>query len=486
MARLRDTLISTLLATTLAFAASFARALDTRLPDLGNSAGGLMTPRAEQELGRAFMRSVRQNQAVLDDPLIGDYIQQLGERLVEHSGAAGSPFHFFAIDNREINAFAGPGGYIGVYTGLIATTQTESELAAVLAHEIAHVTQQHLLRAWETAGNMALPSAAVVLAAIAIGVAAGGDAGLAAATVGQGALIQEQINFTRANEQEADRIGIDILAEAGFDPNAMPAFFSRMGKANRIYASKLPEFLMTHPVTTNRTADALGRAARHPARQARNTLDFELVRARIALRQVEHPLAHAKRLARQLQDGRYRNRLATEYEQALSLLQGGNIEAARHQFDRLLQTSPDTIAFIIGMARVEQRAGQADAALQRLRKALPAHSGSRALVLAHAELAIALGRYREAEQQLREHLGMAVDEPRIHALLARASGERGKTVAAHRHQAEFHYLNGELEEAILQLELALKTPDIDFYDSSRIDARLRELREELARRDARE
>ena len=487
MARTRNTLLSALLTASLALAPlPSARALDTRLPDLGNSAGGLMTPKAEQELGRAFMRSVRQNQAVLDDPLIGDYIQQLGERLVEHSDAAGTPFHFFVIDNREINAFAGPGGYIGVYTGLISTTQTESELAAVLAHEIAHVTQQHLLRAWETASNMTLPNAAVLLAAIAIGVAAGGDAGLAAATMGQAGLIQEQINFTRANEQEADRIGIDILADTRFDPNAMPAFFSRMGKANRVYATKLPEFLMTHPVTTSRTADALGRAARYPARQVRDSLHFELTRARIALRNIEHPLAHAARLAHQLEDGRYRNRLATEYERALSLLQGGRIAEADTLLARLLQASPDTIEFIVAKAEVEQRQGKAEAALRRLRQALLAHPTSRALVLSHAELATALGHYREAVDQLRDHLGMATDEPRIHALLARASGEAWNAVAAHRHQAEYHYLNGKLEEAILQLELALKTPGISFYDSSRIDARLRELREELAARKKRE
>jgi len=487
MARTCNTLLSALLTASLALGPlPSARALDTRLPDLGNSAGGLMTPKAEQELGRAFMRSVRQNQAVLDDPLIGDYIQQLGERLVEHSDAAGTPFHFFVIDNREINAFAGPGGYIGVYTGLIATTQTESELAAVLAHEIAHVTQQHLLRAWETASNMTLPSAAVLLAAIAIGVAAGGDAGLAAATVGQGALIQEQINFTRANEQEADRIGIDILAAAGFDPNAVPAFFSRMGKANRVYASKLPEFLMTHPVSTSRTADALGRASRYPARQLRDSLRFELTRARIALRDVDQPLAHAARLARQLEDGRYRNRLATEYERALSLLQGGRPEAASAILDKLLKKAPDTIEFIVARAEVAQRLGHAEAALKRLQDALKHHPSNRALILAHAELAIALGHFREAERKLRAHIGLATDEPRIHALLARASGEAGDAVSAHRHQAEYHYLNGELEEAILQLELAQKTPGIDFFDNSRIDARLRELREELASRKKRE
>ncbi|MGB5198962.1 MAG: M48 family metalloprotease, partial [Sedimenticolaceae bacterium] len=140
-----------------------AFALDTELPDLGNSAGSLMTPKSERDLGKAFMRSIRRSENVMEDPLLTDYIQRLGKRLVETSGTRGTPFHFFLIDDPRINAFAGPGGYIGIFTGLLITTETESELAAVVAHEIAHVTQQHLLRAWESASRMSIPNAALLL-----------------------------------------------------------------------------------------------------------------------------------------------------------------------------------------------------------------------------------------------------------------------------------------------------------------------------------
>ncbi|MCB1728348.1 MAG: M48 family metalloprotease, partial [Gammaproteobacteria bacterium] len=146
-----------------------------------------MTPKRERDLGKAFMRSVRRSEKVMDDPLLTDYIQSLGQRLIKDSPAHGTPFTFFVVDDPQINAFAGPGGYIGVFSGLILTTETESELAAVLAHEIAHVTQQHLLRAWESTGQMSIPSAAVLLAAIVLGVAIGGDAAAAAAVGGQAA-----------------------------------------------------------------------------------------------------------------------------------------------------------------------------------------------------------------------------------------------------------------------------------------------------------
>ncbi|RMG33305.1 MAG: M48 family peptidase [Gammaproteobacteria bacterium] len=463
-----------------------ASALDLRLPDLGSSAGAIMTPQQEAKLGKAFMRSVRHNQAVLDDPVIDDYIQDLGNRLVEASDAKGSRFHFFVIDNHEINAFAGPGGYIGVYTGLITTTQTESELAAVLAHEIAHVTQKHLLRAWESASNMTIPNAAVLLAAIAIGAVAGGDAGLAAASAGQAAFLQEQINFTRANEQEADRVGIDILARAGFDANAMAAFFSRMGKANRVYATKLPEFLLTHPVTTSRIADALGRAGTHPYHQPKDDLRYHLVKARLALRNETDPLGRARTLKRQLAEGRYQNRIATEYQRALALEQGDRPRAARTILRGLLEHSPDTLEFVYELAWVEQAMGQAEEALALLRKAADRHPASRTLALAHAELAIAQGKPSEAISRLRRYREYAPEEPRVYELLARASGALGDRAEAHRYQAEYHYLNGDLEEAILQLEIALRTKSLDFYESSRLESRLATLRRELKAQKKRE
>lgn len=463
-----------------------AHALNTRLPDLGNSAGNLMTPKAERELGQAFMRNVRKNQAVLDDPLTDDYIQDLGHHLLKNGLADGQPFHFFVIDNHEINAFAGPGGYIGTNTGLIQTTETESELAAVLAHETAHVIQHHLMRAWEAASNLSIPNAAVLLAAIAVGVVAGGDAGLATASAGQAALIQEQINFTRANEQEADRIGIDILAKAGFDANAMPAFFSRMGKATRVYASKLPEFLRTHPVTTRRIADALGRAGNYPYKTPRDDLRYQLLKVRLRQRDERLPQVSIAAQKRLLKEGRYRNRLAAQYELALLLLKAEKTGEADRILAELLRRRPEIPEFIITKARTETRLGKGRIALERLHKALVSHPAGHALNLAYADQAIHLGQYELAAHQLKQYLEYSPDDPKLYALLARATGETGDTLLAHKYQAEHHYLNGDLDEAILQLELALKTPKLSFYDSSAIESRLEKLRREKELRKSRE
>ena len=446
-------------------------ALNIELPELGNSANRLMTPKQERQLGQAFMRSVRRNQAVLSDLILSDYIQELGQRLVKNSDASGQDFHFFLIDNPQINAFAGPAGHIGVYTGLIATTETESVLAAVVAHEIAHVSQQHLFRAWETAQNMAIPNAAVLIAAIALGVAVGGDAGVAAAAGGQAAILQEQINFTRANEQEADRVGIDVLAESGFSPNAMPAFFSRMGKANRVYDSKLPEFLMTHPVSTNRTAESIDLASRYPYIQNEDSLRYHLVKSRLRVEAAINHEQHLVALKGQLEDGRLRLRDAKLYEQALTLLKLKRYKEAQTVLRDLIKKHPDTIDFVITLSQLDAQLGDPTTAFARLDAALQQKPLNIALNTVRADMAMKLQRWNEVIENIERLVELEVKTPSLFSLLSRAYGESGQVVTAHRYKAEAYYLNGQLEEAIAQLDIAMNQPRLSFYENALVDSR---------------
>lgn len=458
-------------------------ALDTQLPDLGNSAGSLITPKRERALGKAFMRSVRSSERVMGDPVLADYIQNLGQRLVNDSDASGTPFTFFLIDDPQINAFAGPGGYIGIYTGLLLTTETESELAAVLAHEIAHVTQQHLLRAWETTSSMSIPNAAIMLAAIALGAAVGGDAAAAAAIGGQAALIQQQINFTRANEKEADRVGIEILARAGHEPRAMPTFFARMGKANRVYASKLPEFLMTHPVTTSRTADALGRAERYAYRQTPDDMGYHLVRMYLQQRQIDPPQDAIRELQLMLEDGRYRNEAAVRYGIAMAQLRAHQADKASAALKQLLSKHPDRMEFIVAQAQADAQLGNRKAALNRLDRALERNPASYALNITYGEVALESGEPARASKRLKRFLDFRKEEPRTYKLLSRAAGDLGEQALGHRYLAEHYYLTGDINSAILQLEIALKTPGMDFYEASRFESRLAEMRAEQSEED---
>jgi len=465
---------------------SLTKALNTELPELGNSAGSLMTPKREQELGRAFMRNIRRTQDVMDDPLLADYIHSLGKKLVRHSTASGNPFTFFLIDSPQINAFAGPGGHIGVYTGLLLTTETESELAAVMAHEIAHVSQQHLMRTWEATSRFSVPQAAVLLAAAVLGATVGGDAAAAAAIGSQAAMLQQRINFTRANEKEADRVGIDILAASGFEPRAMPTFFSRMGKANRVYASQLPELLMTHPVTTNRTADSMGRAEQFPYRQAPDSLRYQMARADLMQRRIEEPEQAVRELTLMLEDGRFRSRAATQYGIALAQLRAKRFTDAANTLDELLAEQPQTIEFIVTRAAVDRAEGKHSEALDRLRYALDTYPGSYAINLSFAETALAGGQPRAALETLAGFLSYRDDEPRVYQLLSQAAGELDRQALGHEYLAEYYYLRGQTKRAAMQIEIALKQPGLEFFDASRLESRLNALNRELEESDRRQ
>jgi predicted Zn-dependent protease len=470
----------------LVFAASDSLALNTELPDLGNSAGSLMTPKQEQALGKAFMRNVRRTQNVMDDPLLADYIHTLGKTLVRHSDASGNPFTFFMIDSPQINAFAGPGGYIGVYTGLLLTTETESELAAVVAHEIAHVSQQHLMRTWEASSRLGIPQAAILLAAAVLGATVGGDAGVAAAIGSQAAMVQQRINFTRANEKEADRVGIDILAATGFEPRAMPTFFARMGKANRVYASEVPEFLLTHPVTVSRTADALGRAEQFPYRQSEDSLRYQLARAHLMQRRIDEPEQAIRELTLMLEDGRFRSRSATLYGISLAQLRAKRFDDAAGTLDALLKEHPDTLEFIVTRSEIDRAKNRPEEALSRLTRALASQPGSYAINVALAETALAAGKPAVALNTLEDFLSYQPDQPKVYQLMSQAAGQLDQQARGHEYMAEYYYALGQSKRAALQIEIALEQPGLDFFDTSRLESRLAEINAELEETDGRQ
>ncbi len=473
-------LLAPLLACHLALAPVARADVYQDLPDMGAASGNLLSPYRERQLGKAFMRYVRATQQVIDDPLLDDYINELGRRLVENSEARGSDFTFFLVKDSRINAYAGPGGYIGVYTGLVLTTRSESELAAVLAHEITHVVQRHLLRAWHASENLGLVQGAALLAAILVGTLAGGDAGIATAMGVQAAIQQQQINFTRQNEKEADRIGIDILQQAGFDPRAMPTFFARMGRANRAYATRLPEFLRTHPVTNSRIADSLGRAEAYPYRQREDSLRYLLVRA--ALREMDfHDADDAVTHFRAaLRDGRYRNRDAARYGLALALRRARAFDEAARELDALLEAHPDTLEFIVTAALVEMDRGRRKAAIARLQKAAARLPFSYPLHITLAELYLRARQpeaaYRELKALQRDH----GDKTRVYRLLARAAADLGRPAESHQFLATYHYLSGSLEAARRQLRIALAQKGLDDYQRARIESQLQRVEEELA------
>lgn len=457
-----------------------APAISAELPEIGDPSGGLLTPIQEQRLGQAFMRSIRKHMSVVRDPLMSEYMQALGANLVSSSPSVGQPFHFFLIDNPEVNAFAGPAGHIGIHTGLVLTTESESELASVVAHEIAHVSQKHLMRTFDAANRMSLPMAALLLAAIVAGGQSNSDIGAAAATAIQAGFMQYQINFTRANEEEADRVGVEILAKSDFDPRAMPVFFERMGRASRFQGSELPEFLRTHPVTTTRIADSRGRAESYPYRQYPGDIRYHLLRATLREAQFSDPKEAVRFFRDTLADGRYLSEAGQRYGYALALMRAREFTQARTELEKLLHEDPHQIAYLVSRARLMLGAEKPESAVSDLKTALELYPGNYPLSLTYAEVLMHVGQPQAARQILEDQVYSRPGDAELYKLLSQATGAAGDIAQAHEYQAEYHYQSGELEPAVQQLEIAFRAEGVTLFQSTRIAARLKEIRQELA------
>ena len=453
---------------------TLTQAQSIELPNMGDSSFTALSKHDEEALGEAFMRSVRRALPMVTDPIIEEYVQTLGYRLASHSSNYYGNFHFFVIDSTQINAFAGPGGYIGINSGLILASRSESEVAAVMAHEIAHVTQRHIARSIELQKAINIPSMAALLASLLIATQSGeaGSAALAATLAGTA---QTQINFIRSNEKEADRVGIKTLAKSDLDPRAMPGFFEKLQDSSRYSGYDAPEFLRTHPVTQSRIADSRNRAEQYPAKQYRSSLAFNLVRARIKLLSYRRPHDALRFFEGALKKGKYLNRTAALYGYALALAATGQTQKAQSEMDRLLAKNPENIILILGAAQIDSDASRPAAALPRLQQGLALFPGNLPMTEATASALIQTGKAREAGRLLQDYLLNNAGHPRVYLLLARAERAQGNPIRFHEALAEHHFLDGDTRGAITQLRLADKRSGLSYYEEARITSRLNEL-----------
>ena len=486
---------------------------DVRLPDLGSSANALISPQEAQDYGAAMLRQMRALNMVVDDPLLDDYINDLGHRLSSNSDKPKDHFAFFIVRDPQINAFAAPGGYIAVNSGLIEITQSESELAGVIAHEIGHITQNHLQRAFEDSKKDAPLMALVLLGAIAAGAGSrSGDAPMAILAGGQGLIAQKSINFTRKDEIEADRTGIQTLARAGFDPNAMAEFFQRMQDVMSAGAGgeNVPALLQSHPVTTLRISDAKARASALIAAQkslpsasidsqqwARMTAPIAFVKNPSQLM----PAAKAGDLGSYAlmrervrvlvgdatrESTYYKSNLATRrtfdtpenhYGYALALTRSGRGAQAMAQLQPLLLRWPDNLILKLALADAELQAGQRAAALSIYHELNAQSPNNRAVALAYAKALTIAGDKKQASlaaDLLRPLLDNA-SEPEIYSAYARACEQAGDSVRAGEAFADASYYSGRPFDAMEQLKRLLKRNDLDYYARVRIEARITEL-----------
>jgi predicted Zn-dependent protease len=516
-------------AVTLAIAVGVAPAQENRLPDIGSSAGELLTPARQTEYGKMMLAELRNYGYVLEDPLIDDWLQSMGTRLGASSDQPQQKFTFFMLRERQINAFATLGGYIAVNAGLVLTAEREDEVAAVLSHEIAHVTQQHVLRGVERAQRDQIPILLGMLAAVIAAQQAGGnssgDATMASITSAMGLMAQRQINYTRSNESEADRLGIRTLARSGYDVDAMAGFFERMSLAMRGNQGgySAPDYLQTHPVTVTRIGEAKARADQMKkntvvlttttpggTRQERvdpadpalaeplgaigNPLlpatfkvsidtesrgasgQFDWAKERLRVLSANTPAA-AIREYEDIRRGTNKGLSdAQRYGLALARLRNsGSPAEAAHDFAALLEDHADNLWLELGLAEAQTRAGQRDQADVRFETLLKRLPSSRPVALTYASM-LNEQATRESGQRARQVLEPLLrrsgDDPTFQQTYARSCELAGDTARASEAYAEAAFLNGRPEQALLQLQALKKRDDLDYVTRSRVDARI--------------
>ena len=467
-------ILSLTLAAILTVAAGAPRA-QVNLPDIGSPADAVLSKSDEARIGRAIMRNIRMSGQIVEDPQVTEYINEIGHRIAAQANDGDHSFTFFVVDDPNINAFALPGGYIGVHTGLLDATRSENELAGVLAHEVAHVTQRHIARAVHANQRQSILSTAIMLGAILAGAAGGsGDAMQGAIAVAQGTAVQQQINFTRSNEYEADRVGISALADAGFDPDGMASFFEVISSDTRPVEARLPEFLRTHPVSSARIAEARGRARDYPNVESNDSTNYGVARARLRVSSA----GTAEQAVAMYEQKRYERQTDIEhYGRAVAYQRAGQHDEANRIFEELVSKDSKVIAYHIGLAQSQldlERVQQARATFERGRELFPRNVP---LTIHYAEALLQLGEAQLAHKMLLDLLNNVPPTPEQVRLIARAAIDAGDTAEAHYYMAEYSFMTGDLVQGVHFLRQALRVPDIQEIQRIRFEARIDFIRE---------
>lgn len=451
------------------------------LPDLGDTSSTVFRPSEQARIGRDVMRQIERSGALLDDPDVEEYILGLGQHIAAHAEQDNRKFRFFVIRSEAINAFALPGGYIGINAGLILAADSESELAGVVAHEVAHVTQHHIARQIEGMQGSGLATLGAFLGAILIAANTGeSDAAMATVLSAQALQLQRQINYTRAHEYEADRIGIGILKDAGFNPEGMARFFEKLQRQSRFSAgASLPEYLRTHPLTRNRITEARNRAEKDAPSSPRASRRFYLTRERInallAVEQNKGPVELTP--ARSPDDSAFAEELV-EYRDAVIHKQRAEYDQAVEIFRRLKNQSPDITSYHLGHAESLMAMGRTEQALEAYDSATRLFPNNETLMESHARSLLQAEQPERAMQLTKRLVNRPTAKSRHHHLLARAASEADRVAESRYHMAGYYQKQGDIYNAITQMRLALEQPNLEREHRDRYIRRLESLTNE--------
>lgn len=447
------------------------------LPDLGSSERSVFSQAEEAKMGNQYMQYLRSSGNVVEDPIDQQYINNLGNELVSSSNQPSGHFYFFFMASPEINSFAGPDGYIAVYSGLMQATTNEEELASVMAHEIAHVTQGHIARKIAQASNQKYKTLAGMLAAIALGTVSGQAAEAAIITTAAGSQ-QSMLNFSREMESEADRVGISTLAKAGFNPNSMVDFFQRLQQSERYYM-KMPALLSDHPLTPERISDAENRAAQYSPRHHKTSQKYYLIKERLRIITSSNNHALISYYKKLLNDSKSKHRFALQYGYALALQNNQQFAQAQPIMDKLVNDYPDQLIFQIGAADIAIDAGNPTKAIKIMQPAHELYPDSYPAMVEYATALYKAKKYSEALNTLRLHHLNYPDDPIPYSLLSNVQAKAGKKAEAYQTRALYLTQYGAFKAALAQLQIALQLPKIDSATKSRIKSQMKGIEQQM-------
>jgi len=456
-----------------------SNAKNNELPDMGSSINKVLPLNLEQQLGDYYMKVLRQQLPIINDPQIRNYINELGFRLVSsNEDTKDRKFYFFVINDPTINAFAMPGGYIGINTGLIQNAESESELAGVMAHEIAHVTQRHLARRLEQQQQMSIPTMLATLGSIIV-LSQNAEAGMAALTGIQAGTAQMMINHTRTNESEADRIGIVTLANAGFDPSGMSRFFEKLQQFTRYSGNRLA-FLSTHPLSQNRITESRDRARNLKVNRRGNNFNFYLLKERLSSF-LPRDFKPVKRAYEEKMSNYQKNKIpnAIEFGYALTLRHLSEYTKAETILHRLQKRYPENQYFSLALAELQIASGKPELARNSLEEPYQLNPGNDSITMLYARALIESKEITKALDVLYEHLPRVEREPSIYEIMAEAQSKNGLFKEVHESTGQYLYYSGDLQGALAQFKMAMNGRSNDPYFNSRLLARIRNIQREI-------
>jgi len=448
---------------------------DSNLPDIGGPASAELSPAKEIELGRILIAEVRGHLPISNDPELSQYIHSLGTRITSGGLNSNFPFTFLLVFNPNVNAFALPGGIVVINSGLLTLGQQESEVASVMAHEIAHVTQRHIARNFANAKSFSVISALTFLGSILAAAYGSSDLGLAAIYTSQAELQQRQLAYTRSFEKEADRIGMQLLVSANIDPQGMPLFFDRLNKHTQLNRGQIPEFLSSHPLTLNRVSESKARANQYQGSFISNTIHFNYTRARtIAIStnpsQIIDHFRKASKSSGALSD-------TDNYTYALALSRTGKSQQAIKQLEKIQITADNEVTIKLAMAQVNIAAGQAYKAKKSLEALDQVYPNNLPIVYYLAASLIEENQARNALQKLDQLSSANQQNPAIDQLIAKAASKANMPWRSHESLSDFYAAHGQYGSAMEQIQLSLRSPGIDSNAKARIEAKKSQLRE---------